>query len=93
MSDMLPLRWRRSTYCGPDQINCVELAVALNSGRAERRDGVHNGVGCGGRRESAVTGGVLAVRDGKDPRGPVLLLDRRAAAELLASIKTGEHDV
>ncbi|WP_119731817.1 DUF397 domain-containing protein [Thermomonospora amylolytica] len=120
MNNVLPLRWRRSTYCGPDQINCVELAAVPNPGHAGWRKSTLGGGDHGGCVELAVlanadgkawrksshSGGdhgdcvelaavrnVLAVRDSKDPDGPVLLLDRHAAAGLLTSVKTGEHDL
>lgn len=118
MNDMLPLHWRRSTYRGPDQINCVELAAVVNPDRAAwgesthrggrgdcaeltvladadggvRYQSAHDGTGHGGHVESAAAGDVLAVRDGEDPDGPVLLLDLHAATAFLTSVKMGEYD-
>jgi len=41
--------------------------------------------------EIATPGALIAVRDSKDPRGPALLLDRRAFGALTGRIKRGDR--
>ncbi|MBA9001165.1 DUF397 domain-containing protein [Thermomonospora cellulosilytica] len=93
MNNVLPLRWRRSTYCGPDQINCVELAVLANVNSRTWRKSSHSGARHGDCVEPAAVRDVLAIRDSKHPTGPLLLLDRHELSALLAVIKSGKHDL
>ncbi len=41
--------------------------------------------------EIASHGAFIAVRDSKDPRGPALVLDRRAFRAMTGRIKRGDH--
>ena len=62
-------KWRRSSYSGSNGGNCVELAAL--PWRKSTRSG-SNGGDC--VELSGVPGAVVAVRDSKDPNGPVLLV-------------------
>jgi uncharacterized protein DUF397 len=69
------MTWRKSSFSGPET-DCVELAWHKASFSASQTDCV----------EVAwpVTG--VAVRDSKNPAGPILLLSERAHAALIATL-------
>ncbi|NVI86721.1 DUF397 domain-containing protein [Actinomadura sp. BRA 177] len=67
------LNWRRSTHNGPNGGNCVELA-GLSWHKSSRS--TSSGGNC--VELADVAGALVAVRDSKDPDGPVLLLTRAA---------------
>lgn len=68
--------WRKSSRSG-SQTNCVELGWRKSSWSADQTNCV----------ELANTG---AVRDSKNPTGPILTVDLRP---FLAAIKTGQFDL
>lgn len=70
--DLKNTHWRKSSYTGSNGGNCVEVAVA--SWRKSSYS-ASNGGDC---VEVAGPAGALAVRDSKDPDGPVLLVTRAA---------------
>ncbi|HEU5028671.1 MAG TPA: DUF397 domain-containing protein [Spirillospora sp.] len=74
--ELAGLSWRKSTHSGPNGGNCVELA-----GLAWRKS-THSGENGGDCVELADAAGAVAdavaVRDSKDPDGPVLLVTRAA---------------
>lgn len=76
--DLSHAQWRKSSYSGANG-SCVEVAPVPGT--------VAGGTvaGC-----SAELGGVIAVRDSKDRRGPVLVLTARQWRSLTAGIKAGE---
>jgi hypothetical protein len=65
--------WRKSSYTTSNGGNCVELAAL--PWRKSSRSG-ENGGNCVELADAADA--VVAVRDSKDPDGPVLLLTRTA---------------
>jgi hypothetical protein len=67
------LNWRRSTHSGPNGGDCVELASVPDT---HWRKSTHSGENGGNCVELAAVTGAIAVRDSKDPSGPVLLLTR-----------------
>ncbi|NVI86722.1 DUF397 domain-containing protein [Actinomadura sp. BRA 177] len=78
------LNWRRSTHSGPNGGECVELAsfTATAHWRKSTRS-LENGGNC--VQLAGMAGAVVAVRDSKDPDGPVLLL---TAAAFRAAIQS-----
>ncbi|MFB4296199.1 DUF397 domain-containing protein [Actinomadura sp. NTSP31] len=70
--ELAGLSWRKSTRSGENGGNCIELAGL--SWRKSTRSG-SNAAEC---VELADAAGVVAVRDSKDPDGPVLLVTRAA---------------
>ncbi|MFF2780040.1 DUF397 domain-containing protein [Streptomyces sp. NPDC058052] len=78
-------RWRKSSYSGPDGGECIECAPL---GAAVWRKSSYSGPDGGDCVEVAELAAHVAVRDSKDPEGPVLLAGAaaftafvRAAAE------------
>ncbi len=82
------LNWRRSTSSGSNGGNCVELAgfTAAAQWRKAKRS-LNNGGEC--VEVAATVGAVVAVRDSKDPDGPVLLLTRAALRTAVNPPPTG----
>jgi hypothetical protein len=80
--DLKNAKWRRSSHSGPNGGNCVEVAGL--PWRKSSRSG-ENGGEC---VELAGATGVVAVRDSKDPDGPVLLLSRAALRAAVDSALT-----
>ena len=78
--DLADAMWRRSSCSGPNGGNCVELA-----GLSWYRSG-HSTSSGGNCVELAEVAGVVAVRDSKDPDGPVLLLTRAALRAAVQSV-------
>ncbi|RFS86775.1 DUF397 domain-containing protein [Actinomadura spongiicola] len=67
--------WRKSAHSGPNGGECVELASVRDTHWRKAHRSGENGGNC---VELADVAGVVAVRDSKDPDGPVLLLTRAA---------------
>ncbi|MFC5748806.1 DUF397 domain-containing protein [Actinomadura rugatobispora] len=80
--DLTNLTWRKASRSGENGGDCVELAAL--SWRKSSRSG-ENGGNC---VELADAAGVVAVRDSKDPDGPVLLLTRTALRTAVNSALT-----
>ena len=80
--DLTHIRWRKSSYSASNGGNCVELA-----GLSWRKSG-HSGENGGDCVEMADAAGAVAVRDSKDPDGPVLLLTRTALRTAVSSTPT-----
>ncbi|MEU6034035.1 DUF397 domain-containing protein [Actinomadura sp. NPDC047616] len=84
--ELAGLSWRKSSYSGENGGDCVELAGL--AWRKSSRSG-SNGGDC---VELADAGGAVAdavaVRDSKDPDGPVLLLTRAALRTAVNSALT-----
>lgn len=72
---MTEMRWRKSSHSGPED-NCVELAWRKSS---------HSGV-----ENNCVELAPGAIRDSKNPAGPVLLV--RDMPAFLREIKRGRFD-
>ena len=69
------LIWRKASRSGENGGDCVELAGLPDH---DWRKGTQSGPNGGNCVEVAAVSGVIAVRDSKDPNGPVLLLTRKA---------------
>jgi Domain of unknown function (DUF397) len=79
--EVLEWRWRRSSYSGNGGSNCVEVGTMW-------RKSSYSGNGGADCVEVArnLSGGV-AVRDSKDPDGPVLLVSRGEWASFIARVR------
>ncbi|GAA2444117.1 DUF397 domain-containing protein [Actinomadura vinacea] len=80
--DLTNLTWRKASRSGENGGNCVELAVL--SWRKSSRS-TSSGGNC---VELADAADAVAVRDSKDPDGPVLLLTRAALRTAVNSALT-----
>ncbi|MFG2020903.1 DUF397 domain-containing protein [Actinomadura geliboluensis] len=76
------VNWRRSTYSASNGGDCVELASIPDTHWRKSTYTTSNGGNC---VELAAVTGAIAVRDSKDPDGPVLLLTRAALRTALQS--------
>ncbi|WP_433478549.1 DUF397 domain-containing protein [Spirillospora sp. CA-142024] len=72
--------WRKSTYSGSQADDCVELASIW-------RKSSHSGSQAGECVEVTPTGRAVAVRDSKDPDGPVLAFEPQAWSAFLTTLK------
>jgi Domain of unknown function (DUF397) len=80
------ITWRKSSHSGSNGGACVEVAGAW-------RKSTYSGGNGGGCVEVAGNlPGVVAVRDSKDPGGPVLAFSPDAWRAFTAAIKAGELD-
>ncbi|MBO2462685.1 DUF397 domain-containing protein [Actinomadura violacea] len=80
------LMWRTSSYSGSSGGACVEV------GAIWRKSSHSSGTG-GECIEVAVLSPSIAVRDSKDPDGPMLSFDAAAWASFTSVIKAGLHDL
>ena len=76
------LAWRKSPRSTSTGGNCVELAGVPDVHWRKSTRSTSNGGDC---VEVAPVSGVIAVRDSKDPDGPVLLLTRGALRSAVRS--------
>lgn len=76
------LAWRKSTRSASNGGDCVELASVPDVHWRKSTHSTSNGGDC---VEVAAVSGVIAVRDSKDPHGPVLLLTRGALRSAVRS--------
>ncbi|MFB4296205.1 DUF397 domain-containing protein [Actinomadura sp. NTSP31] len=96
--------WRKSSYSGPNGGNCIELAglswrKSARSGenggdcvelaRLAWRKSSYTGSNGGNCVELADAVGVVAVRDSKDPDGPVILVTRAVLRSAVDSVVRG----
>ena len=79
------LIWRKASRSGENGGDCVELAGLPDH---DWRKGTQSGPNGGNCVEVAAVSGVIAVRDSKDPNGPVLLLTRDALRTAIRSAPT-----
>lgn len=80
--DVTGARWRKSTRSGgANNDACIEVAFADAHWRRSTRSGGGSGNNC---VEVAFAGPAVAVRDSKDPDGPVLAFPARSWAAFLA---------
>jgi hypothetical protein len=70
--DLTNAKWRKSSHSGSNAAECVELAAL------SWRKSTHSGPNGGECIELADVAEAVAVRDSKDPDGPVLLVTRAA---------------
>ncbi|MFJ9579315.1 DUF397 domain-containing protein [Streptomyces sp. NPDC101191] len=80
------LRWRKSSYSGPDGGECVECTPL---GSAAWRKSPYSGSDGGDCVEVADLTAHVAVRDSKNPAGPVLLARPAAFAAFVAAAAEG----
>jgi uncharacterized protein DUF397 len=82
--DLIDVGWRKSSRSGSGTgNNCVEVAVAEAAWRKSSRSGGGNNGAC---VEVAFSGPAVAVRDSKDPGGPVLAFRAASWAAFLARV-------
>lgn len=86
MLDLPALDWRKSSRSSGQGGNCVEVA------QARWRTSSLSGQGGADCVELAVIPERIAVRDSKDPSGPVLAFDHAAFGRFVATVRTGSHD-
>ena len=80
--ETLEWRWRKSSYSGNGGSNCVEVGTMWHKSS-------YSGNGGADCVEVACNlSGVVAVRDSKDPDGPVLLVSRDEWASFITRLRT-----
>jgi len=85
--EILEWRWRKSSYSGNGGANCVEVGTAW-------RKSSYSGNGGGNCVEVARDlPRTVAVRDSKDPHGPVLTVESAGWRDFIAGVKAGRHDL
>ena len=80
--EILECRWRKSSYSGNGGSNCVEVGTVW-------RKSSYSGNG-GGNCVEVTTSlpGVVAIRDSKNPDGPILIISRDEWARFTASLRS-----
>ncbi|MGI8332837.1 DUF397 domain-containing protein [Actinomadura scrupuli] len=86
MLDLPAMDWRKSNHSSGQGGNCVEVA------QARWRTSSTSGQGGADRVEVAGLPGIIAIRDSKDPYGPVLAFDNATFGRFVATIRTGSHE-
>ena len=87
MEDQVVPSWRKSSYSGNGGSNCVEVGAVW-------RKSSFSGNGGGDCVEVARTlPRTVAVRDSKDPHGPILAMEPAEWREFIAEVKAGRHDL
>jgi hypothetical protein len=85
--EILEWRWRKSSYSGNGGGNCIEVGTVW-------RKSSHSGNGGADCVEVARDlPRTVAVRDSKDPRGPVLTIETVGWRVFIADVKAGRHDL
>jgi hypothetical protein len=79
--------WRKSSYSGENGGNCVEAS----SDWRKSSYSADNGGQCVEAASSPAR--FVAVRDSKDPHGPVLAVAPAEWRNFIAAVKTGQHDL
>ena len=80
--EVLEWRWRKSSYSGSGGSNCVEVGAVW-------RKSSYSGNGGGDCVEVARNlPGVVAVRDSKNPDGPILTFSRDEWASFITGLRT-----
>jgi hypothetical protein len=80
--EVLEWRWRKSSYSGSGGSNCVEVGTVW-------RKSSYSGNGGGDCVEVARSfPGNIAVRDSKDPDGPILVMSRDQWASFIARVRS-----
>ena len=81
MENQIEVSWRRSSYSGSGGSNCVEVGTVWHKSS-------YSGNGGGDCVEVAHSlSDVVAVRDSKDPDGPVLVVSRDEWARFTARLR------
>jgi uncharacterized protein DUF397 len=84
--DLSRIVWRKASRSNSNGGNCVEVGIAWR--KASRSNS--NGGDC---VEVGSLPGTVAVRDSKDPAGPVLAFAPGDWQAFTASVKAGRHDL
>jgi Domain of unknown function (DUF397) len=85
--DLNRAEWRKSSRSGDNGGNCVEVATVW---RKSSRSG-DNGGDC--VEVARNLSGAVAVRDSKNPHGPVLIMGLAGWQDFIAEVKAGRHDL
>jgi hypothetical protein len=106
MEETMTFCWRKSSYSGNGGNTCVEVATWRKSSHSGNggADCVEVGTTWHKSSHSGNGGGecvevardhprVVAVRDSKDPGGPVLTVAPAGWQDFIADVKTGQHDL
>jgi hypothetical protein len=106
MEDTMSLSWRKSSYSGNGDMDCVEVATWRKSSYSGNGGGDCVEVGTVWHKSSYSGNGgvscvevardhprVVAVRDSKDPDGPVLTVAPTGWLNFLADVRAGRHDL
>jgi Domain of unknown function (DUF397) len=84
--DLTRAEWRKSSRSGDNGGACVEVATVW-------RKSSHSGDNGGDCVEVARNLHGVAVRDSKNPRGPVLTVEPAGWRDFIAEVKAGRHDL
>jgi len=85
--ESLEWRWRKASYSGNGGGNCLEVGAVW-------RKSSHSGNGGSNCVEVARDHPhTVAVRDSKDPHGPVLAMEPTEWRDFIAEVKAGRHDL
>jgi hypothetical protein len=85
--DLTRAEWRKSSRSGGNGGNCVEVAAEWR--KSSRSGG--NGGDC--VEVASNLRGVVAVRDSKNPNGPVLIMAPAGWQDFISDVKAGRHDL
>jgi uncharacterized protein DUF397 len=105
--ESLEWRWRKSSYSGNGGNNCVEVGTMWRKSSYSGNGGGNCvEVGAAWHKSSYSGNGgsdcvevardlprTVAVRDSKDPQGPVLAMAPGEWRDFLAEVKAGRHDL
>ncbi|MFE0425331.1 DUF397 domain-containing protein [Streptomyces sp. NPDC058953] len=81
--------WRKSSYSGPDNDSCVEVADGYTAAWTGWRKSSYSGSDGGSCVEVADGYPVVPVRDSKVPSGPALVFPAPAWTAFVRSLKDG----
>ena len=84
--DLTAAQWRKSSYSGDTGGDCIEVAAL--SGARWRKSSYSSDTG-GECIEGATAEGIAAIRDSKDPEGPVLTFTPEAFSSFVTSAANG----
>jgi Domain of unknown function (DUF397) len=85
--EILEWRWRKSSYSGNGGGNCVEV------GTMWRKSSYSGNGGSDCVEVARDLPRTVAVRDSKDPHGPVLTMEPAKWREFIAEVKAGRPDL
>ncbi|MEV6316257.1 DUF397 domain-containing protein [Streptomyces sp. NPDC051776] len=89
ISDLSGAQWRKSSYCGDDGGECIECIECAALGGTEWRKSSHSEE-VGDCVEIATAPHAVAIRDSKDPGGPVLTFSPASFAAFVAAAAGGD---
>ncbi|MBL1094171.1 MULTISPECIES: DUF397 domain-containing protein [Streptomyces] len=87
--DLHHARWRKSSYSNGSGGNCIEVAEGFAGAPKWRKSSHSNGDGghCLEVADNA-TGGLVPVRDSKNPAGPALVIPAAAWSAFVSAVKS-----